>query len=163
MFHDRVAFGGSIIAIGLLYMWLAEFPLGKGEAWAWWTLVLSGALGFGSFLTYLGYGYLDTWHGVGTLALLPLFVWGLVKSRAIVKQPRSFRQALRPVFVPRWRSRAGLGRLLLLCTALGMILGTGCHGEETDGSHTGTTRNNRKTPKRVQSGSEAGLRSAMAI
>jgi len=27
MFHDRVAFGGSLIALGSLYLWMAEFPL----------------------------------------------------------------------------------------------------------------------------------------
>ena len=50
MFHDRVAFGGALIAIGVLYMWLTEFPLRRGEAWAWWTFVVSGIFGFGSFL-----------------------------------------------------------------------------------------------------------------
>ncbi|MGH9869015.1 MAG: hypothetical protein ACREAA_12720 [Candidatus Polarisedimenticolia bacterium] len=123
MFHDRVAFGGSIMAIGLLYLWLAEFPLGRGEAWAWWTFLVSGSLGFGSFLSYLGYGYLDSWHGIGTLALLPVFAFGLVRARTIVKEPRSFREALRPAFAPEWGTRAGIGRLLLLCTALGMVLG----------------------------------------
>jgi hypothetical protein len=59
MFHDRVAFGGSIMAVGGIYMWLAEFPLKNGRAWAWWILLFSGSIGFGSFLTYLGYGYLD--------------------------------------------------------------------------------------------------------
>src|SRR5262245_35080414 len=59
MFHDRTAFGGAVIAIGILYMWLAVFPLGHGEAWAWWLFVLSGTTGFASFLAYLGYGYLD--------------------------------------------------------------------------------------------------------
>src|SRR6185295_122540 len=60
MFHDRVAFGGALIAIGALYMWLAEFPLRNHEAWAWWVFVVSGLSGFGSFLAYLGYGYFDT-------------------------------------------------------------------------------------------------------
>src|SRR3712207_1227951 len=27
MFHDRVSFGGAIVAIGTLYLWLVEFPL----------------------------------------------------------------------------------------------------------------------------------------
>src|SRR5262245_36311889 len=27
MFHDRVAFGGTLIAIAVLYLWLAAFPL----------------------------------------------------------------------------------------------------------------------------------------
>lgn len=82
MFHDRVAFGGALIAIGVLYLWLAEFPLRRGEAWAWWAFVVSGIFGFGSFLAYLGYGYLDTWHGLATLLILPCFVIGLAKSRA---------------------------------------------------------------------------------
>ncbi|HEY2584569.1 MAG TPA: hypothetical protein VGI81_02245, partial [Tepidisphaeraceae bacterium] len=51
MFHDRVSFGGSIIAVGVLYLWLAEFPLREGAAWAWWLLLVSGVVGFGSFLT----------------------------------------------------------------------------------------------------------------
>src|SRR5690349_13900176 len=63
MVHDRVSFGGTVLAIGLLYLWLTESPLRNGEAWAWWTLVLSGLVGFASFFAYLGYGYLDTWHG----------------------------------------------------------------------------------------------------
>ena len=37
--------------------------------------------GFVSFLAYLGYGYLDTWHGLATLVLLPCFVLGLVRAR----------------------------------------------------------------------------------
>src|SRR5207249_1873144 len=72
MFHDRVAFGGSLIAVAILYMWLAAFPLRSGAQWAWRAYALSGILGFGSFLAYLGYGYLDTWHGCATLALLPV-------------------------------------------------------------------------------------------
>src|SRR5439155_24769207 len=57
MIHDRVSFGGALVAIGTLYLWLAMFPLKRGEAWAWWLFALSGGLGFGSFLLYLGYGY----------------------------------------------------------------------------------------------------------
>src|SRR6478752_5670800 len=34
MFHDRVAFGGTLLAIGSAYWWLAEFPLRAGQAWA---------------------------------------------------------------------------------------------------------------------------------
>src|SRR6266481_5374623 len=38
MMHDRVSFGGSLIAIATLYLWLAAFPLRMGQAWAWWLL-----------------------------------------------------------------------------------------------------------------------------
>ncbi len=125
MFHDRVAFGGALLAIGFLYLWLVEFPLGRREAWAWWTLALSGTAGFGSFLTYLGYGYLDTWHGAGTLALLPLFALGLARCYRGLERPRGLRASLRRPDAPRWSSPAGLGRLLLVATGAGMVAGGG--------------------------------------
>jgi hypothetical protein len=80
MFRDRVSFGGTLIAIGTLYLWLVEFPLRRGQAWAWWAFATSGVVGFLTFLAYLGYGYLDTWHGVATLFLLPVFGVGLLRS-----------------------------------------------------------------------------------
>ena len=123
MFHDRVAFGGALIAIGALYMWLAEFPLREGEAWAWWLFILSGVSGFGSFLAYLGYGYLDTWHGVGTLLLVPFVIIGLARSRSLLKPPAGVRSLFRPGANVPWRSTVGLGRALLLATAVGMVLG----------------------------------------
>lgn len=123
MFHDRVAFGGALIALGAIYMWLAEFPLRQGEAWAWWLFVISGLSGFGSFLAYLGYGYLDTWHGVGTLLLLPFFIIGLVRSYPFLKRPRGIRSLLTPATKVSWLSSYGLGRALLLATAAGMVAG----------------------------------------
>jgi len=125
MFYDRVAFGGALIAVGILHLWLAEFPLRQGEAWAWWTFLLSGAVGFGSFLAYLGYGYLDTWHGVATLFLLPCFVLGLARTLALVKPPRHIRRLTLPSAPLNLRSAAGIGRLCLLATALGMVFGGG--------------------------------------
>src|SRR5215467_13392367 len=83
MFHDRVAFGGTLVAVATLYLWLAAFPLRQGFAWAWRAFLLSGVLGFGSFLAYLGYGYLDTWHGAATLVLLPMYAVGLVMTRPL--------------------------------------------------------------------------------
>lgn len=132
MLHDRVAYGGALLAIGLLYLWLIAVPLGRGEAWAWWLLVTTGALGMATFLTYLGYGYLDSWHGWGTLALVPFSVVGAVRSRrrlGITGGPSS----LRPTA---WR-RSGLGadqrqrrgwRLLLLVAGglvvVGLVIST---------------------------------------
>jgi hypothetical protein len=112
MVHDRVSFGGVLVAIGVAYLWLVTFPLKGGERWAWWTLAASAGVGFLSFLSYLGYGYLDTWHGLGTLALLPLFVVGLALTRrAAVRSPRiPFSLA----------TRAGQGRALLALCAFGI-------------------------------------------
>jgi hypothetical protein len=118
MFHDRVSFGGSLIAIGWLYLWLVQFPLRAGEAWAWWVFVVSGITGFGSFLAYLGYGYLDSWHGVATLFLLPTQLLGLMISWRHLKRPARPASLLRP-----GASDLNLGRLLLLGTGIGLILG----------------------------------------
>lgn len=117
MFHDRVAFGGAIMAVGVLYLWLVEFPLKRGKAWAWWLFVVSGTVGFSSFLSYLGYGYLDTWHGAATLLLLPCYVLGLVRTYRGLPEPRGFRT----VFAP--SAPLSPGRLCLLATAGGMVLG----------------------------------------
>lgn len=116
------AFGGAVVATGLLYVWLAEFPLRQGQAWAWWTLVGSGILGFSSFLAYLGFGYFDVWHGIATALLLPLFGLGLARSFPQLRRPRHLRSVLRPAVAGPWGSRAGVGRAFLLIAGLGMLM-----------------------------------------
>ena len=123
MFHDRVSFGGALIAVGTLYMWLTEFPLKQGEAWAWWLILVSGVVGFGSFLTYIGYGYLDTWHGVATLLLLPCFGYGLYRSYFVLARPRSWRALLCQAETVPWSSMYGIGRACLLVTAVALLVG----------------------------------------
>jgi hypothetical protein len=125
MAHDRIAFGGAVIAVGLLYLWLAASPLRQGRAWAWWTLLLSGAVGFGSFLAYLGYGYLDAWHAAATLGLLGCFLLGMARSLRRLPRPADVRCLLRPAVRWPWASAAGLGRALLLAAAAGLVLGGG--------------------------------------
>ncbi|MGI8755685.1 MAG: hypothetical protein ACR2MB_07470 [Acidimicrobiales bacterium] len=116
MIHDRASFGGTLFVLGILYTWLTVFPLARGERWAWWTWLLSGVAGFSTFLAYLGYGYLDTWHGIGTLLLLPVYAGGMVRARKLVIEPLDVRCLLRS---GGWlgRDRFGLGRLLLMAGA----------------------------------------------
>jgi hypothetical protein len=116
MIHDRAAFGGALVAVGMLYGYLAAFPLRRGEAWAWWLLAISGGLGFLSFLAYLGYGYLDTWHGVGTALLLPVFAVGLVRARRLARIPFAVTR------LPKLTGRAGLGHACLVAGAVGVAL-----------------------------------------
>lgn len=123
MIHDRISFGGALVAVGLLYLWLVRSPLRQGQEWAWWALMLSGAVGFASFFAYLGYGYLDTWHGFATLGLIPCYLFGLVRyphTDPARKNSRSlFRQSVRwPVC-----SAAGVGRACLVAAAAGLALG----------------------------------------
>jgi hypothetical protein len=123
MVHDRISFGGSLIATGTVYLWLASRPLARGEAWAFWALLGSGMVGFASFLSYLGFGYLDVWHERATLLLFVFFVLGLVTSFRRLREPRGPASLLRAAMPLTLRGRAGLGRGLLLFTAAGMILG----------------------------------------
>ncbi len=125
MFHDRVSFGGAIIAIGCLYLWLIQFPMRERESWAWWLFLISGVTGFGSFLAYLGYGYLDSWHGIATALLLVPYLWGMVRTKRALALTDGFTSLLHPRDKPSCRDLGSLGRLLLLGTAMGMIAGGG--------------------------------------
>lgn len=122
MFHDRISFGGSIMAVGFLYMWLAEFPLKNKEAWAWYLFLFSGIIGFGSFLTYLGYGYLDSWHGTATILLLPFYITGLIRSFALVKKDASIKDVFLQKEKMSIKSSYGIGKLFLLFSSVGMLL-----------------------------------------
>jgi len=126
IFHDRVSFGGTLIAVGILYLWLQAFPLREGEAWAWWTLLLSGAVGFASFLCYLIYHYLDTWHATASAALLPLYFFGMLKTRKLLEdRTQGWRSLRHPTVSLQLRTREGAGRACLLFVGAGMVL-AGC-------------------------------------
>jgi hypothetical protein len=119
MRHDRVAFGGALVSAGTLYGYTALFPLRAGQAWSWWLVLISGSAGFLGFPVLLGHGYLDTWHALGTLALLAPFVGGLVRTRRLARRPP------RPWPLGRTtelRTAAGLGRLCLLVGAGGVAV-----------------------------------------
>ena len=121
MFHDRVSFGGAIIGIGIMYLWLAEFPLKQRRAWAWWVFAISGAAGFASFLSYLSYGYFDSWHGMATLLLFPCFLIGMILSWRKLERPRSIKSLLKSGVPIALRTRFDIGRNLLLVVSFGLI------------------------------------------
>jgi hypothetical protein len=118
MIHDRASFGAVLISLATLYTWLALFPLKDGEAWAWWALVMTCLTGFGSFLCYLGYGYLDTWHGWATLLLLPVAIFGIWLTRRLVIKPLDLSSGWQP---KRWSRRMLIGRALWMGSVLGLI------------------------------------------
>jgi hypothetical protein len=119
MFHDRVAYGGSLLAIGSGYLWLAGFPMTARAVWAWQALVVSGGVGFLTFLTYLGKGYLDTWHGVATLFLLPVFVAAVWRSKSQGVRNNEISNSV----IERSNKFEMWGRRLLGVCASGLVLG----------------------------------------
>jgi hypothetical protein len=122
MIHDRAAFGGTLLGLGVMYVWLTVFPLAAGEQWAWWVWLVSGGVGFLSFLSYLGYGYLDTWHGLATLAILPAYVVGMVRSRRLVG-PLDVRHLVRHGGWLARRDTFALGRAVLVLGAAASAAG----------------------------------------
>ena len=117
MFHDRVAYGGALISIGCGYLWIAGQPLAARQRWAWWGLLFSGSVGFLGFMTYLGQGYLDTWHGVATLFLFPVYVAGMWRTWTSLLQNGPIDQSK-----PGEGGAAKWGRILLTACAVGLAL-----------------------------------------
>jgi len=118
MTHDRVAFGGTLVALGVLYAWLEAVPLARGEAWAWWLTAVTGGFGFASFLAYAGSGYVDGWHATAAAGLLGVFVSGLALTRRRVADAGQRPRAA----WPSWRTLPGLGRRLVALTGVGMVV-----------------------------------------
>ncbi len=119
MTHDRVAFGGTLIAMAVVYMWLVAGPLAAGERWAWWLIAVTGTFGFASFAAYVGSGYLDLWHLAASAALVAAFVPGLILTRGRLRPGWS---PARAFDWPSWRTTAGLGRRLVALTGVGMVV-----------------------------------------
>lgn len=113
MFHNRASFGGALIAVGIINLWLIEFPLRQGERWAWRAVLLNCAIGFASFFLYLSYGYLDTWHASASVALFVAFAIGMMKTNG----------SLRPC-IPRERATLtwNAGRILFIMVASGLMV-----------------------------------------
>jgi hypothetical protein len=121
MTHDRVAFGGTLIGMAILYLWLIAVPLARGERWAWRLVASTGLFGFASFVAYAGSGYIDAWHATASLAILSAFVPGLLLSRRTLE--RMDRPTMAESHWPSWRTTAGLGRWLVALTGVGMVVG----------------------------------------
>ena len=112
MVHDRFAFGGALVAVAILHLWLVRFGTIGRPLLAWLTLVASAGAGFASFLAFLGFGYLDTWHAAATLLLLALYVAGLWRLHGSIREARW-----------QWPARPTLGRALLGSAAIGLTGG----------------------------------------
>jgi dihydroorotate dehydrogenase len=78
MSHDRITLAGTMISIGVMYFQLARHGLRYGLHWAKTALLVSCAVGFGSFFLFLGYGYFDPLHALMAVILFPMFVLSML-------------------------------------------------------------------------------------
>ncbi|MEO1998491.1 MAG: hypothetical protein ABGZ17_24875 [Planctomycetaceae bacterium] len=66
MRHDRVTLSGTMLAVGILYITMAWWGIRRGVDWAYVSLIVSAVAGFGSFFSFLGFGYFDPFHAFVT-------------------------------------------------------------------------------------------------
>jgi len=61
--HDRAGFGGALVSAGVAVLLIAAWGWERGQAWVWWTLLSSAAVGFGAALAvHVGVAYTDFLH-----------------------------------------------------------------------------------------------------
>ncbi|MFD0673877.1 hypothetical protein [Cohnella sp. GCM10027633] len=81
MSHDRITLAGTMLSLGILYTQFAKHGMREGMHWARTAAFASCAVGFPSFLLYLGYGFFDPLHAAAAVALLPLFLLSLRRDK----------------------------------------------------------------------------------
>ncbi len=122
MVHGKASKGGVIVAVGIMFGWLAAGPWRRREPWAWWTLCLGGIAFFGSSLSFLAYGYLDTWHIALAAGLAVCWFVGLGLARPDFTRGGGPVAAFRAPPARAWLwSPGGRGRLMVAMLASGLI------------------------------------------
>jgi dihydroorotate dehydrogenase len=116
MAHDRVTLAGTMLAVGIQYIFLAWFGIRRGQHWAKSTVVTSAFCGFGTFFLFLGFGYFDPFHAFVT-AILFQFLLFAFQGRLATAIPPGL-----PHLHDDWRWRlAQWGQLLLIAEAIAVI------------------------------------------
>jgi hypothetical protein len=119
MAHDRVAFAGTLLSLGALYVALAVFGVRTGQVWARRALVISASVGFLTFLLFLGFGYLDPAHALGTSILLIFFVLGVSLKPSATWPERE--EAPKLSHEPLW-SAGRIGQAFFILIGVGITL-----------------------------------------
>jgi len=88
--HDRAGFGGALVSVGVAVALIAAWGWERGQAWVWWSLFASGAVGFGFALAvHIGVAYVDFWH------VAPIYV-GIAFTAVSLALGRRFLMAASP-------------------------------------------------------------------
>jgi dihydroorotate dehydrogenase len=123
MSHGRMSYAGTLMAAGVMLGWLTIGPVRRREPWAWWTMLLAGIAIYGSFLTFLAYGYLDAWHAVFVCVVSVVGVIGLVLSRPSLGRNIGPIAAFRSPAAHAWLwSPGGRGRSMIGMFAFGLSI-----------------------------------------
>ncbi len=77
MTHDRVSLAGTMIAIGVLYVYVSVCGIRRGMHWARMAVLTSAFAGFASFFFFLGFGYFDPFHAFVTAVLFQFLLLAL--------------------------------------------------------------------------------------
>lgn len=118
MTHDRVTLAGTMLSIGILYFQLALHGVRNGARWAWWTIVISCAVGFASFFLFLGFGYFDPLHALLAIVLFIFFCLGLRRPS------RQVRGGIGPSLNnDRWWLLSQWGQFLFIIVGAGLVIG----------------------------------------
>jgi hypothetical protein len=135
MAHDRMAFGGTLVSIGLLYGALAVYGVRANVSWARRALTVSAAIGFASYFLWMGFGYFDPIHALATGALFICFTLSTGLTARLAKARLSRKRPPAPVRLrglPLLRSLRGLrldafvrahrpGQLIFMLIGGGMV------------------------------------------
>lgn len=77
--HDRAGFGGALLSAAIAVILLSMWGWRRGEAWVWWTLLLSAAAGLGPTLAiHFSIHYTDLSH------LAPVYVGVVLTAIALI-------------------------------------------------------------------------------
>ena len=87
MSHDRMTLAGTMFSQGIFYIALSLWGIKQGLHWAKRTIQVSALLGFMSFFSFLGFGYLDPLHVFVATILFQMTVQVVVREDSPLSVP----------------------------------------------------------------------------
>ena len=123
LLHNRLAFGGTLFILGVLFIWMTAVPLKQGYSWAWWLCTFSGSVVSVSMALLIVYRSGPGWQLA--LASVPgvILIPGLAGSRSQVLGVDRPGVLWDRGFLPGPRSRYGVGRLMILLASFALFIG----------------------------------------
>jgi dihydroorotate dehydrogenase len=118
MAHDRMTLAGTMISGGIVYMMLSKHGVKQGIRWAKQAIDIAAIIGFLGIFGFIGYGYFDWLHLIFWLILLPVYLYGFIKTRGIQGTPSSTNRVNDLIF-----KRGVYGQLAFVLLGFSFVLG----------------------------------------